>query len=104
MLLLIRKYFVVWKSITNSMITWFQIEARSVDHIKKVNLGLENKVIELQQKLMGQVSGEGEGEGEDDNSDDDDDDDDDDDGSDGYYEFGIWFFGTVSAILRLSRD
>ena len=90
MLLLIRKYFVVWKFITNSLIMWFQIEARSVDHIKKVNLGLENKVIELQQKLMGQVSTgtEGEEEDDDDNSDDDSDSDNDDadDGSDGDFE------------------
>jgi myosin-5 len=28
-----------------------QIEARSVEHIKKVAKGLENKIIELQQKL-----------------------------------------------------
>ncbi|XP_074661653.1 unconventional myosin-Va-like [Tubulanus polymorphus] len=28
-----------------------KIEARSVDHIKKVNLGLENKIIQLQQRL-----------------------------------------------------
>lgn len=29
----------------------FQIEAKSVEHIKNVNKGLENKIIELQQKL-----------------------------------------------------
>ena len=29
----------------------FQIEARSVEHVKKVAKGLENKIIELQQKL-----------------------------------------------------
>lgn len=29
----------------------FQIAARSVEHIKHVNKGLENKIIELQQKL-----------------------------------------------------
>ena len=28
-----------------------QVEAKSVDHIKKVNKGLENKIIELQQRL-----------------------------------------------------
>ena len=28
-----------------------QIEAKSVEHIKNVNKGLENKIIQLQQKL-----------------------------------------------------
>jgi len=28
-----------------------QIEARSVDHFKKLNKGMENKIIELQRKL-----------------------------------------------------
>ena len=33
-----------------------QAEARSLDHIQRLNKGLENKIIELQQKLMQQVS------------------------------------------------
>ena len=28
-----------------------KVEARSIDHVKKVAKGLENKIIELQQKL-----------------------------------------------------
>lgn len=28
-----------------------RIEARSIEHIKKLNIGLENKIISLQQKL-----------------------------------------------------
>lgn len=33
-----------------------QVEAKSVDHIKQVNKGLENKIIELQQRLDEKVS------------------------------------------------
>ena len=33
-----------------------QIEARSVDNLKKLNKGMENKIIELQQKLTEQVT------------------------------------------------
>lgn len=29
----------------------FQIEAKSVEHVKKLNKGLENKIISLQQKI-----------------------------------------------------
>ena len=32
-----------------------KIQARSVDHLKKLNRGMENKIIELQQKLTKQV-------------------------------------------------
>lgn len=31
--------------------TGFQIEARSVGHLQKLNTGLENKIIELQMRL-----------------------------------------------------
>ena len=34
---------------------FFQIEARSVDHLKKLNKGMENKIIELQQKFSEEV-------------------------------------------------
>lgn len=34
----------------------FQIEARSVDHFKKLNIGMENKIVELQRKLDSAVS------------------------------------------------
>ena len=33
----------------------YQIEARSVDHLKKLNKGMENKIIELQQKFSEEV-------------------------------------------------
>lgn len=36
---------------------WQQIEARSVAHLQKLNKGMENKIIELQQKLTDQVGG-----------------------------------------------
>ena len=39
-------------------ILWFQIEAKSVEHIKNVNKGLENKIIQLQQKLDSKVGGD----------------------------------------------
>ena len=32
-----------------------QIEARSVEHYKKLNIGMENKIIHLQQRLDEQV-------------------------------------------------
>ena len=32
-----------------------QAEARSVDHLKNLNKGLENKIIQLQQKLTSEV-------------------------------------------------
>ena len=32
-----------------------QVEARSVDNLKRLNRGMENKIIELQQKLTEQV-------------------------------------------------
>ena len=32
-----------------------KIQARSVDHLKKLNCGMENKIIQLQQKLSKQV-------------------------------------------------
>ena len=32
-----------------------KVEARSVDNLKKLNRGMENKIIELQQKLTKQV-------------------------------------------------
>ena len=32
-------------------LAYFQIEARSIDHVKKQAKGLEMKIIELQQKL-----------------------------------------------------
>ena len=34
---------------------YFQIEARSIEHVKGVAKGLENKIIELQQKLDAKV-------------------------------------------------
>ncbi len=37
------------------MCVCFQVEARSVDNLKKLNRGMENKIIELQQKLSEQV-------------------------------------------------
>lgn len=32
-------------------ISFCQIEAKSVEHVKKLNKGLENKIISLQQKI-----------------------------------------------------
>ena len=39
--------------------SFFQIEARSVDHFKKLNKGMENKIMELQRKLDHMVSAKG---------------------------------------------
>ena len=36
------------------LVSFWQIEARSVDHFKSLNKGLEIKIIELQQKLIEQ--------------------------------------------------
>lgn len=39
------------------MVVPVQIEARSIGHIKKLNQGMENKIMELQRKLDVAVSG-----------------------------------------------
>ena len=36
-------------------VSFVQIEARSVEHYKKLNVGMENKIIHLQQRLDEQV-------------------------------------------------
>lgn len=36
---------------SSNVIYPFQIEAKSVEHVKKLNKGLENKIISLQQKI-----------------------------------------------------
>ena len=38
------------------MILQLQVEAKSIDHMKNVNKGLENKIIQLQQQLDFKVS------------------------------------------------
>ena len=42
--------------LTEMLTVDFQVEAKSVEHIKVVNKGLENKIIELQQRLDERVS------------------------------------------------
>lgn len=34
-----------------------KIEARSAEHLKRLNVGMENKVVQLQRKIDDQVSG-----------------------------------------------